>query len=229
MLFLLAQIVGVAMMQGTPLSFVASTTSWAPHVVVVGAHGALGRELTYQCVQRGWKVTALTRRDDPICQPDRSGWLNPELSLSRPIINSTLLQIERTRGSRTVCPKCDTVVFALSGKPFRRDDTTSVVRSICESLPLSCKGICLVSAHGVNGGGNVGIRIMREWYLESTYAAKKDQEDIVQQYDSATVRTRILRPRVLSYASIPMNPISTPRYVLASNILDWIGDDLNMY
>ena len=221
MLNIYTQTIGVAMMQNMLLP-VMSSSKTVPHVTVVGGHGALGRELVYQCIQRGWQVTALTRREDPIRTPARRGWLDPQSNES-PILNSMLLQTKQTQGSCTVCPQCDAVVFALSGKPFQPDDSTEVVQSICKSLPQSCESICLVSAYGVGGEGDVAISVMREWYLKSTYRAKKEQEDIVQQYDNE-LRTCILRPRVLSYTSIPFNTITTPRCELAGDILDWVDN-----
>ena len=66
----------------------------------------------------------------------------------------------------------------------------------------------------------VGIQAMHAWYLHSTYKAKEEQEALV---SALPCETLILRPRVLSYQRVPLNPISTTRRALATRILDWAG------
>ena len=202
---------------------VPSTTT----VTVVGAHGALGRELVYQALARDWKVNAVVRRDDPLYRPTRRGWLSPSRQTDFvPMRNAHLRVVDAREADSLETPAaCDAVVFALSGSPFAADTSTDVVRRTCASLPSECKKVCLVSAHGVGPGGtddDVGIRVMRAWYLKDVYAEKRAQEAIVATLDDR-IDTLVLRPRVLSYGRIPLNPISVPRSALAARILDWVA------
>lgn len=81
----------------------------------------------------------------------------------------------------------------------------------------------MISAHGVGGNvstdANLGITLMRGLYLKSTYQEKWEQERLVSEHP---VPSRIWRPRVLSFAPIPMNPVATPRAFLARDVLDWV-------
>lgn len=193
-------------------------------VAIVGAHGGLGRELVQQCRDRAWTPVAMVRRPyDPILPPVRTGWLTPgDERTTAPFYG---LEVFGTHGEATECPDCDAVVFAMSGSPFRKDSTpTDVVRGVCATLPEQCTRVCLVSAHGVGDSiedANLGIRVMREWYLQSTYEGKAAQETLVAALP-VPVGRRILRPRVLSYAPVPLNPVATTRRDLACDILDWI-------
>ena len=83
--------------------------------------------------------------------------------------------------------------------------------------------MCLVSAHGVGEsieGANAGIQVMRGWYLKGTYAAKEAQEDFLRTMWNGTYA--ILRPSVLSYEPIPMNPIARTRTSVANEICTWV-------
>lgn len=197
----------------------------ALRVAVVGAHGHLGRELVQQSLDRNWSpVACVRRRDVPVRAPCRRGWLSPENDGDRlPVLAGVPAFV--TDGARTTCPTpCHAVIFAMSGAPFEAaDETTDVVRSMCATLPLECRKVCLVSAHGVGdslAGADVGIQAMRAWYLKSTYRAKGEQEKIV--HDAAVDDVLVVRPRVLSFAPIPWNPISRTRQDLATELLDWI-------
>lgn len=193
-------------------------------VGIVGAHGGLGRELVQQTLDRGWTPVPIVRRADPILAPVRKGWLSPDEDATQ---QAAELVVPRTVNP-TECPgSLDALVFALSGKPFESNgNSTSLVRALCASLPASCRSVSLVSAHGVGDSireANVGIQVMRSWYLRDTYAAKEEQEDIVA--NCGARRTRVVRPKVLSYSRIPFNPISTPRQALASDLLDWAAEE----
>lgn len=193
-------------------------------VGVVGAHGGLGRELVDQCVRRGWECTAIVRRDDPVQLPSRKGWLQDEDDPApRPLDDHLRCVMPR---ECVHCPdNLDALVFATSGVPFARDDSTDAVRAILESKPERCNRVCFVSAHGVGDsilGADAGIQAMRAWYLKATYQAKEAQEALV---SALPCRTLIVRPRVLSYTRVPLNPIATPRHVLAAQILDWVEGD----
>ena len=189
-------------------------------VGVVGAHGGLGRELVQQCLERGWSPVAFVRRPyDPVLTPVRRGWLEEDPLAPRP---APLPHVPLLDAYTEACPDdLDALVFAMSGTPFASADaSTAVVRRLCDTLPRSCARVCLVSAHGVGGGGNAGIRAMRDWYLRDTYAAKAQQETLVR---AARPDALVLRPRVLSYGRIPLNPVATPRRELAREILDAFG------
>ena len=191
-------------------------------VGVVGAHGGLGREIIQQTMSRGHHVIPFARRLDPVPFPVRRGWLSPDDESVPPIMNTTVLS-----SSTLPLPDLDAIVFALSGKPFERDATTKTVSEICGHLPTSCRSVTLVSAWGVGDSiekSNVGIRIMKDFYLKSTYSAKQEQEDIVSNLKD--VHVHILRPKVLSFSEIPFNTISTPRQVLARQILDSVEKDI---
>ena len=190
-------------------------------VGVVGAQGGLGRELVEQCVARKWECVAFVRRPyDPILTPARRGWLEPRDDLCEP------RSMEKVTVRDARCDSasdCDALVFATSGKPFVRDDSTEVVEHLLgTTLPKGrCNKVALVSAHGVGDSAQkdeVGISVMRNWYLRSTYEAKADQESLV---DSLSCHTLILRPRVLSYDTIPFNKCATRRKDLAKTIMTW--------
>lgn len=189
-------------------------------IAIVGAHGGLGRELVYQSLQKKYSVKAVVRRDDPIMRPVRSGWLSPRTMSAKEIHhhNLTTVLYDDTKFSE-LC--FDSIVFALSGKPFQVDESHRLVRQICDTLPSQCKKICLVSAFGVGSsiqGANMGIRAMQSWYLKDVYASKEIQEATVARFMSEK-DVLILRPKVLSYDEISFNPTSTTRKNLASQIL----------
>lgn len=191
-------------------------------VTVVGAQGRLGRELVSQSLERDWDVIAAVRRpDDPIRPPSRTGWLTELGNVQGSLQDDPRVTV---CDSDDLLPDTDATVFAMSGTPFQAEDTTTeVVSRICETTSPRC--VCLVSAHGVGDsivGADAGIRAMRGFYLKTTYASKLAQERIVSFLPGA--ETLILRPRVLSFERIPLNPISTRRQDLARVILDWVAD-----
>lgn len=77
-------------------------------------------------------------------------------------------------------------------------------------------GIIVVDLH------DAGIRLMHSFYLREVYASKEEQERIVH---SRNLTSLILRPRVLSFSNIPLNPDSVPRSGLATRILNWCSMD----
>ena len=199
-------------------------------VGVLGAQGGLGRELVTQCLARGWTVHAYVRRpQDPVLTPLRRGWLSPDplaLRTARPVASERL----RIYDSANVQGNEDALVSAMSGSPFSDElDTVETFRDACDMVKRANARapVCLVSAHGVGDSiedANVGIRVMRDWYLKGTYAAKEAQEAYLASSWNEHAYT-ILRPRVLSYEPIPMNPISRTRTSLAREICDWIASD----
>lgn len=195
-----------------------------PNVGIVGAHGGLGRELVYQCLEKSWNPIAIVRREKPIYAPVREGWLEEESRNELKPLSVPIVVNPQT------CPsECDALIFAMSGSPFRSvDDSTTTVERLCRSMPVRCRRVCLVSAHGVGDSienANIGIQLMRSWYLKSTYEEKEKQEEYVRtQLPEWTEPPLILRPKVLSFASIPFNPISTPRREIAERILDWVEE-----
>ena len=207
---------------------VALGSVFKPTVAVVGAHGGLGRELVSQCIEREWNVRAcVCRPASPLYEPSRNGWLSEGTQSTREMV-SEYLSVEDVSDSTPVsCRRAlrgtDAVVFALGGKPFQPDTTTELVMKMCESLPRSCRSVCLVSAYGVADslrGANAGIQLMSSWYLADTYRQKGRQEGIVNALKGRSVR--VIRPRVLSYGEIPLNPVAVPRQRLAADILNWV-------
>ena len=189
-------------------------------VGIVGAHGYLGRELVAQALDAGMTPLPFVRRMDPLRYPPTTGWLDPP----RESILSDFEDMPLYSTNATNLPPMDGIVFAMSGRPFEADTSTSVVARFCSHLPPQCEKVCLVSAWGVGDSiesSNLGIRAMRSWYLKSAYAEKERQEEIV---SNLSVPVLILRPKVLSFSPIPFNPSSTPRRVLASEILNWIAE-----
>lgn len=200
--------------------FSIGSTVDAYKIAIVGAHGGLGRELVKQSLDKKWKVCAMVRRNDPIFEPIRQGWLNEDQRILKPIRHKNL-------DITTNYKDCsfDSIVFSLSGKPFQKDESYKLVQNICQNLPPRCKQVCLVSAYGVGSSlkdANYGIKVMNSWYLKDVYESKYIQEQIVCNL-SSKVDTFIIRPKVLSYDIIPLNPISTTRQDLARNILDEFG------
>lgn len=185
-----------------------------PTVGVVGAHGGLGRELVQQCLIRDVRPVAFTRRPaDPIYPPTPYGGLEPVERTNRvPFRN-----VPTYATDAHPLPPLDAIVFCMSGAPFRDDTSTRVVEKFAARLPTTTRA-CLVSAWGVGDSvaeSNVGIQLMRSWYLRSTYEAKERQEAVV----VSTFRDhQIVRPTVLSYAPLPT---ATTRADLAHTILDW--------
>lgn len=192
-------------------------------VGIAGANGGLGRELVYQSLCKRWDVCAITR--NPTCllfEPTRFGLLEEDTFLRVPVRRTELERSDYTRKDYSF----DALVIAVGGKPFSEDTSDSCVAHICSNLPSTCKRVCLVSAFGVGDSiarAGPGIKAMKSWYLRDVYASKRRQEEIVAGLDQ-TVSVRILRPRALSYARLPSNPISTSRKELAKTILDWMED-----
>lgn len=192
-------------------------------ITIAGAHGRLGRELVAQSLERGWDVTGVVRRpNDPVRHPVRRGWLTADEEYSVPITSENLTLTTDTR--------CDTdaLVLCMSAEPFATRKATvvqdEVVRRLCQTCSDDAK-ICLVSAYGAGdslNGSNMGIQFMHSFYLKEAYASKEAQEDIVRRRN---VSSLILRPRVLSFAQIPLNQDSVPRWELATRILNWCSCD----
>ena len=199
----------------------------AVNIGVVGAHGDLGRELVQQCRDRALTPTAFVRRtDDRVQPPVRAGWLSPDTNNAMQLPPFRGLNVKNALDPDPTST-LDAVVFALSGKPFTDDKTTEVVEHVCATLSPRCRTVCLVSAHGVGDsidGANTGIQLMRSWYLQSTYKAKEEQETILatmKEREGENLSVLVVRPKVLSYDTIPLNPAATPRWLLARDILDW--------
>jgi hypothetical protein len=190
-------------------------------VGVVGAQGGLGRELVEQCVARQWECVAFVRRPyDPILTPARRGWLEPRDELCRPR-NMDLITVRDVRCDGAA--DCNALVFAMSGKPFMKDDSTKVMEHILgTTLPNGrCTKVVLVSAHGVGDSAKedeLGISVMRNWYLRSAYEEKEHQERLI---GSLSCHTLVLRPKVLSYDTIPFNKDATRRKDLSETIMRW--------
>jgi putative NADH-flavin reductase len=201
----------------------AALCSVAYTVGIVGAQGRLGRELVLQTLEeRHWHARALVRRpDEPVLRPSRDGWLREPPGVRAPL-RSDALSV-RSVDAPDALEGCDALVLALSGAPFEADTSTAVVRDLCARLPPTCERVCLVSAFGVGDSlrrADPGIRVMDAWYLRDTYAAKHEQEALVR---ALAVPQLVLRPRVLSHAPVPLNPIATTREDLARRILSWIA------
>lgn len=199
----------------------------------MGAQGRLGRELTYQALCRGLAVDAIVRRPlDPVLHPTRRGWLTPDTSSDDPlpIVSEHLALVPYDEWSCR--PDTSALLIAVSGSPFapRRemDAQTDAVARVCAlaSDAPGCRSVCLVSAHGAGdslSGANLGIQVMHNVYLRETYRAKEAQETIVRGC-ARFERTLVLRPKALSVGRIPLNTIATPRYELATQILDWMDE-----
>lgn len=187
-------------------------------IAISGAHGGLGRELVQQSLSENFNTLGLVRRMDPIFYPYRNGWLRDDEKTRYSMSNLNLTKVMYEDIKKY---DFDAMVFALSGKPFKEDNTTYIIKKICENLPESCQKVCFVSAYGVGDSindANVGIQIMSDWYLKDVYRSKYEQEKIV---ENLAVDTLIIRPRVLSYGKIPFNTIATPRQELAKEIIEW--------
>lgn len=184
---------------------------------IAGVRGGLGRELASQAIEKNWRVVGFVREDKtlPVYEPFRRGWLTDETK-NLPEISSPKLSLALPDDRR----QYDALVLAMSGKPFQPDTSVSTTQQLFRNLPPSCRSVVLVSAHGVSDSlkdANVGIKIMERWYLNDVYEAKKIQESLVQALPSH-IGVHILRPKVLSYGSIPFNDIYTTRQDLAQQI-----------
>ena len=191
---------------------------YAYTVAIAGVHGGLGRELAQQSVLRGWDVVALVRPyeiDRPILQPFRNGWLGGDETT--PLLEHG----DRLRVVRLDEPCCfDALVLAMGASALQADTSHESTAAILQNLPAACQKVTLVSAYGTNDEfdpSNIGIRIMRDWYLRDVYESKRIQEELVEGLENVTVE--ILRPKVLSYGPIPFNTIHTTREALARRIL----------
>lgn len=199
-------------------------TAFAYKVAVAGANGVLGRDLVYQCLGRKWNVCAYTRASQPLFKPSRRGFWNEDTFMRIPMKDTAIEHVEY--GEKKMY---DAMIFALGGQPFGIDTSDEAVAKLCDTIPDTCKKVCLVSAFGVGDSlkrAEPGIRTMESWYLRDVYASKRRQEMIVCSLPH-DVSTLILRPRALSHGSIIDNPLAISRKTLATRILDWIaeGDD----
>lgn len=210
------------------LWYLTSFASAAYTISIVGAQGRLGRELVSQSLQRGWEVEGIVRRPlDPIRKPVRKGWLHQEESDEEsPHITSPRLRVS----SDTLrCTSSDAIVFCMSATPFASRAEMRVQTQVVEDVLDACsKGprVCLVSAYGAGDslqGSNVGIQFMHSVYLREAYAAKEEQERLVRERVGKN-SSLILRPRVLSFTRVPLNPGAVPRHELATRILDWCAE-----
>ena len=204
-------------------SFLPMTVSLT--VGILGAQGGLGREVVSQCLARGWTVHAYVRRPtDPVLTPVRRGWLSPDPNAARTARPITSERLHLFDSSDGVSGDEDSLVSVMSGSPFSNEfETVDAFRNACSGVDRSVCRVCLVSAHGVGDsidGANMGIQVMRDWYLRGTYAAKEAQEDYLRTVWNGTYT--ILRPRVLSYEPIPMNPIARTRTSVANEICRWV-------
>ena len=115
-------------------------------LAVVGAHGNLGRELVRQSLDKQWETLAIVRRNDPVFEPCRKGWLQEDESICIPIRDHNLDIISDHNNNASY----DAIVFTLSGTPFQKDDSFQVVSNICANLPLNCKKINMIPSPNVN-------------------------------------------------------------------------------
>ena len=198
--------------------FLLWSTADAFRVAIAGAHGGLGRELVRQSLDRGWKTFALVRRDDPVFEPTRTGWLSEDDTYRVPVRDKKL-----STHSYEDELSYDALAIAIGGRPFSKDTSVETVERLCADLPKTCKKVCLVSAYGSGDSlknADAGIRAMSDWYLKDVYKAKRSTEALVSSLDKETL---IVRPRVLSYDSIPFNPISSTRQDVAREIVEWMA------
>lgn len=197
-------------------------------VGVFGGHGALGRELIQQSRERGLDNVAFVRRNDPIRPPTRSGWLSPDDPIPPPNPFRKIRTVNVKHERFEDVAQCDALIFCMSGRPFMRDTSTYVVsRALC-SMGANTSKIALVSAWGVGDSfadAAVGIRVMNDWYLKSTYEEKNTQESLVSLEAKKGRDVRVWRPRVLCFSKIPLNSYAITRQSLACDILDWIEDE----
>lgn len=208
------------------LTSVAWWTATALTVGVLGAQGALGREVVSQCLDRGWTVYAYVRRpSEPILSPVRRGWLSPDtlaVRASHPIASDRLRVLDSSEGIEGTETA---LVSVMSGRPFvDATETVDLFRDACERLDPTTSRVCLVSAYGVGDsieGANLGIQVMRDWYLHGTYAAKEEQETYLRTAWNGTYV--ILRPRVLSYEPIPFNSVARTRSSVAHDVCKWLA------
>lgn len=185
-------------------------------VAVAGANGDLGRELVQQTLERNWNCLAITR-DKPLYYPFRGGWLSNDETKLYPIEDKRLLNVNYTQLPQSY----DALVISIGSKPFIDDDSHLACAHLLKTLPSECKKICLVSAYGVGDSindSNLGIKAMRGWYLKQVYESKRLQENMVTARDD--VETIVMRPKVLSYGTVPFISIHTSREKLAQEILD---------
>ena len=192
-------------------------------VAIAGIQGRLGRELAWQARQRDWTPVGVgvRRPDDPVLAPVRAGWLSESRRATVEPMHGIQL-----RTAPVTPAHADALVLCMSGRPFATREEmaaqTRLVRSLVKTSAPHAR-VVLVSAHGAGDsleGSDLGIQVMHSAYLRHTYAAKEDQEEILRASERPTL---VLRPRVLSHASIPFNPIDTTRADLATEILDWIA------
>ncbi len=205
----------------TTLLFALFATATGYRVAIAGANGALGRELVHQSLEKRWSVCAYTRM--PTCalfRPTRSGFFQEDTFERAPMRHPSLYHSTYYAKNESF----DALVIAIGGRPFGEDTSDQTVARLCATLPPRCKKVCLVSAYGVGDSldrAGIGIRAMESWYLRDVYAAKRRQEQLVVGLPD-DVDVMILRPRALSYANLPPNPVSVSRRELADRILRWV-------
>lgn len=187
-------------------------------VCVIGASSALGREIIYQGVNDfKYNIIGVTNSTNKVCIPYRGNGLDDK-SNNEKIVSNRL----------NLCTylddvgKYDAIVFTIGGTAFENNDySDKVTMKYLKSMPLRCKSITLISAHGVGDSINnadLGIVSMRNWYLKDVYRAKQEQENMINLFQK-NIKKNIYRPKVLSYGNTNSFK-STSRQALAKEILN---------
>lgn len=194
-------------------------TAFKFDIAVVGASGNLGRELVYQSiVNYNANVLGLTTQKSVFYKPARLDSFNSYNKKKE--FKSTKLVLENYWTHIT--DDYDHIVFCTSAKPFQKDYSAELFNKFLYNLSPMCKSISLVSAFGAGESikeGNLGIKIMDNFYLKDVYRSKNNQETILENYDK-NLKKYVYRPKALSFGKTLLD--STPRETLAQNILESI-------
>ena len=189
----------------------------AYNICIVGAGGALGRELTYQAVQ-DYKQNILCLTKNPnnyIYTPYRGNGFN-DIKQLKPI-NSSLITINTYLEYNY---DYEHIIFCTGAGPFEYDYSYHIFNNFLNNLSPKCKSISILSAYGTGNSlneSNIGIQLMNSYYLKATYKCKNIMEKKLEQYDKDIIK-HIYRPKALSYGKTFLP--STSRYDYAKKILN---------
>ena len=189
------------------------------NIAIVGSNGNLGREIVYQSLfDKGFTVLGLTSNPYSILEPSRINSFNYNNNNLKEIKSDNLTLYNYWSN---IDQSYNHLIFCTNAKPFKKDYSVELTKKLIYNLPSKCRSISLVSAFGVGDSiknGNLGIKIMNNFYLKDIYRSKNIQEKLILNLNNPNIKKFIYRPNALSFGETLLNSI--PRKILANEILN---------